>query len=374
MNFPLSPVPPLMKILRSAFKADDPLAKSTGIEWLRAEPAIRYTKADVLLIFDCCDAGRLARPYVRGEPKSYFQFLGACSQDETTRGPGEQSFTSALVWALEQLAEKAAPFSTAELRAKIMNYEPFPKDQMPVLSGRREPLENITISVKGSKQEGMELAPTTSEREAQMERCEHIDLRFHFNDKVHNHHIEHTAEGLKDLLQHGRSRWTRVSFLGKSSILERESSLVQRVANRWREATLEKKYDPGAAMPASGEGYPAPVITMLQHSESPGPTTATADNAFKFPDSQALLTGSAGPFDQGQSTGPRNGEDATSSFSGHTEVGRKPFRDNSEHDSIAFHLRAIARNLQSQLSAFFSRIARWLMPRSDYERIPDEPV
>ena len=57
----------------------------------------------------------------------------------TTRVPGEDSFTSALIYALEALVEEKGMFTTVELLRKIKSHAPnFPSDQIPVLSDRRD--------------------------------------------------------------------------------------------------------------------------------------------------------------------------------------------------------------------------------------------
>ena len=57
----------------------------------------------------------------------------------TTKVPGPDSFTSALIYALEALVKEKGRFTTVELLGKITKDAPkFPKDQKPVLSDRRE--------------------------------------------------------------------------------------------------------------------------------------------------------------------------------------------------------------------------------------------
>ena len=324
------------------------------------------TEADVLLIFDCCDAGRLGRPVVRnGLKKSYFQFLGACAENETTMGPGEQSFTTALIWALKELAQESSPFSTAELRHKIMTHERFPGTQMPILTERRAPFENIMLSVQGGPDHefSAELAPSTSEREREMQRREHIDLRFHFEHKIDNTHIDHTIDGLKNLLHHRKAHWTRVSFLAKSSVLE-QSSTIHRFATMWMASARErrKSVTPGsttAAAAMNGAGFPTPpaAFTDLQPSVSPA---ALPDHPFGLPGQQTQQkTSNREP--------PRapNGDDA-SHLSGWTEVSSSHHHN---EDSILFHIGAIMRTLRLRLSGLLSRVARWLVPHSEYERM-----
>lgn len=167
---------------------------------------------------------------------------------------------------------------------------------------------------------------------------------------------------LRNSLDRAEPQWTRDGFL-------RQSSLAQRAAIKWRETALEKRRKKSnAAILAANGSYPPVVITDPPPLESPGIATATANQTFDVASQRVDPADLCSPSHEGN-------KGATSSFFGHTEeVGRKPFRGSEDYDSIAFHVRAIVRDLQSQLSAFFSRIARWLMPRSDCERRPDELV
>ena len=70
-----------------------------------------------------------------------FEFLAACGPTGSTRAPGEDSFTSALIHGLEELVE-ARPdgrFTTVELLQHIQEDAPyFPKDQTPEISDRQK--------------------------------------------------------------------------------------------------------------------------------------------------------------------------------------------------------------------------------------------
>lgn len=70
---------------------------------------------------------------------SLFEFLAATKQLSTTPVPGDDSFTSALIYALEALVQESdeGRFTTDALLRKIQHDAPyFPKDQEPVLSNR----------------------------------------------------------------------------------------------------------------------------------------------------------------------------------------------------------------------------------------------
>ena len=111
-------------------------------------------------------------------------------------GPGPESFTSALTWALQELAKKSEPFSTSQLRHSIISYRKFPHDQVPVLSDRHMPGEHIVISRQDLERSTSGPAPTKLERAKELQNREYIDLRFHFDHKIEEHHFNATADAL----------------------------------------------------------------------------------------------------------------------------------------------------------------------------------
>lgn len=112
---------------------------AASIEWHEVERTLVATSSDVLVIFDCCHAGLLCRSAQEGlENKDrIFQCLGACESEQRTRSSGKQSFTTAMIWALKELAKESSS-STTKLVKKIEAHEGFPhNDQRPVLFGGR---------------------------------------------------------------------------------------------------------------------------------------------------------------------------------------------------------------------------------------------
>ena len=66
-----------------------------------------------------------------------FETLAATKAMISNPAPGRNSFTSALIWALEDPAESQPCFTTSELLKAIMDKAPhLPKNQTPVLSDR----------------------------------------------------------------------------------------------------------------------------------------------------------------------------------------------------------------------------------------------
>jgi hypothetical protein len=113
------------------------------IVWNQAEECIKNTKADILLIFDCCYAGELAKSKKRGPALGkIFDFLGASQATQRAWGPGPHSFTSALIWALQELASRTDGFTLQELQSTIQSapqFQRFPEpthQQVPCIGER----------------------------------------------------------------------------------------------------------------------------------------------------------------------------------------------------------------------------------------------
>jgi hypothetical protein len=109
------------------------------VAWKKVEWIIEAAKrADFLLIFDCCFAGKLVDSSTRNAVSARnFEFLGASGANETTPIPGERSFTHALIKALETLSQSTDGFTTAELHLKILKCPTFPKDDQTPCHGSR---------------------------------------------------------------------------------------------------------------------------------------------------------------------------------------------------------------------------------------------
>ena len=229
--------------------AQEERLKTDRIIWSEIETAIATTAADVLLIFDCCNAGRLGRP-LRGPQPSYYEVLGACSEDSTTMGPGQQSFTRALTHVLRKFAARNDIFSTSELKAAIMEHADFPKNQIPTLAHRRMPGEHIVIAARQRKSH--ESSPTESkgERANELESQEFIDLRFWFRHKVQLEHLDSTADALNKLMKDKKVCWHRIAFVQKSSP-------VQEALRRWMSNTWpggRRHQTASATLPAGPNG------------------------------------------------------------------------------------------------------------------------
>ncbi|KAK4943910.1 hypothetical protein LTR10_016626 [Elasticomyces elasticus] len=107
------------------------------ILWEDVEPHLLAADADLLVIFDCCFAGALVYDARAGHSDRIFEYIGATVRDKTAVGPGETSFTNALIWALKQLSERVGGFTANTLVSKIRDAPYFCETtQEPIWSPR----------------------------------------------------------------------------------------------------------------------------------------------------------------------------------------------------------------------------------------------
>lgn len=131
-----------------------------------------------------------------------FEYLAATKLD-LTRAPGDDSFTSALIYALEALVEEGR-FTTVDLLKKINDAPKFPKDQDPVLSNRNR---NNTASAgrimlhplpeAGSRTQ----TPMKEENVEDSARRQVLTLHFEFDEKPTAKQTELLAEDINDMFE-----------------------------------------------------------------------------------------------------------------------------------------------------------------------------
>ncbi|KAK5747235.1 hypothetical protein LTR17_000370 [Elasticomyces elasticus] len=323
--------------------------KDPSIVWSKVCQPIENTDADVLLIFDCCQAGQLSRHFDR-DLQSPYEFLGACSENSRTPRPGPTSFTTALTWALKQLATKDGPFSTKELRNKLCEYEAFPKKQIPVLASLR-PGDNIVISRKGLKPGTTVQALTKSEQEDKLSKSESVHVQFHFDHKVDRGHVRAMADALRDIMDRDeiKTPWHAASFRGKSSDLLSLQDLARatRVAAAWKGRS--KKGDHGIS-PIDEQMLSAHTPVATSARQHLALTIPNLNNAPERPSSASSLTNVA--------TGNEHMPLLPKSDANYA-------RGHNDH-SIVFHLHAILCKL---LAILFRTVAwlpfRWVLRNSN---------
>jgi len=154
-----------------------------------------------------------------------FEYLGATSSSSTTPSPGESSFTSALIWALQKFAEEEVPkkFTMTELANKIRTAPNFPPAQVPTLIAR-DPQSAQRIVLSALPSEG-EQDLRIEETKAVVPEC--LELRFYFDREPEDHELKELALALTRHINtfKGGSLY-RIAF-------GRLYSVVHNAAKRW---------------------------------------------------------------------------------------------------------------------------------------------
>lgn len=218
---------------------------------------LSYVKADIFAIFDCCNAGRLC--HTRGP--ALWEVLGACSEGQTTEPPSDESFTRALIWALQQLRQKErCRFSTSELRKKIKEAPDLPKHQQPPLKNRtNDSLPHIYIAPYTKEEEATVLMIPPSSETDQADVAQYFDIRLHAT-VVTDALIERAAELLDQLIEPDSKTHLavdRISYLGSGSF-----NRVHRFALSWLERTRVKNNRPSSEHPRNTNNLARPTVRI----------------------------------------------------------------------------------------------------------------
>ncbi|KAI9647715.1 hypothetical protein NHQ30_004101 [Ciborinia camelliae] len=206
------------------------------VVWSSAEYTIQNTLSDVLVIFDCCNAGEMDRN-VRGTSfeRRAFEYMAATSQSSTTRKPGPNSFTAALIWALEELvgSKPGKRFSTQELVRKIFHAPKFPKDQAPRLTeqGPKGSLRKIVL-VPLDQQSETEAPEPKNMKPA--EKRETLNVQFVFNKSISKKMIRDLSKDLSNLIGQGDFEASTVLWEGINIPSHEKRKRLRDVVNIWQ--------------------------------------------------------------------------------------------------------------------------------------------
>lgn len=202
--------------------------------WHGAEHYFKKISADVLVIFDCCEAGTL-RANSRASARHSFEFLGACDYDQYTPTPGQHSFTSGLIWALGQLKHHPG-FDSAELREKIMSAPNAEGKRLtPVLFPREHPnVDHVWIAPKSpgrtDRISGTPTSPNGSVSSAHYREdrpMEFLDMRFRFSKRQTEPQVQRFSEALSQFARDQGSNLgvRRVELIDHASVF-RDAALI----------------------------------------------------------------------------------------------------------------------------------------------------
>ena len=131
-----------------------------------------------------------------------FEYLAATKLD-LTRAPGDDSFTSALIYALEKLVGEGR-FTTVDLLKKIMEAPNLPDGQEPVLSNRNR--NNNASAGRIMLHPLQEAGPSTQahpkeETLEDLARRQILTLHFEFDEKPTGYHIELLADDINEMFE-----------------------------------------------------------------------------------------------------------------------------------------------------------------------------
>lgn len=246
--------------------------------WNNAEQCLRETQSDILVVFDCCDAGALHGRY-RGQYP--FEFLGACEKGEEAPWPGDRSFTSAMIWALRELGKDKAGFDSRTLKSKILQYKGFPHDKIhPVLFHRFQ---------NGGAHVWIEPVVSSGDFSGNTARAKHyreetadaitewVDLRLYFNRTPSTEDFANLA---KILNKHARkSGLRRVSVQDRSL----DPHLVSKHASLWADKALPSRLSPTSPHGNLEKRITHSTVLVETPLESQEALMPLTDSAIQFP-------------------------------------------------------------------------------------------
>ena len=185
---------------------------------------IKRTQGDVLVIFDCCHAGVLAKK-TRSILDRNFEFLAACGSDAVTEMPGKNSFTSALIWALKTLVKSKPSFTTNQLLRKINADAPnFPPDQLALIIERGEDetscFRKLVLAPLPKEGEKFEAELPLENEKPKLQIKHYLDLRFFYDKPPTKEEILRLSQGLKDMIASDRITARHIGWLKMTDIVK----------------------------------------------------------------------------------------------------------------------------------------------------------
>lgn len=290
------------------------------IVWEHSESLIHGCLSDVLLIFDCCCAGAVARDHRGGMFTSrIFEFLGATGSDGTTPVPGPDSFTSALIWALSGLSSREGGFTTSQLQRMIREAPNLPKNQVPVLLDRSPgsvkrlmlaPLQaRSSANAREDAPEDVKFTLSEVDMNRSVEADEEpseqwsLNLQLLMQDLPTPDAITKIAAGFRNLMTSGDIVVQRIEWKGLSLVRSKGLStpevkspamlgVAQLMALRWQNRVLKKKVNslsllsrllPVPLNPDRERPMPESEPIVLDRNRKPvstGPSTGLGDQVY----------------------------------------------------------------------------------------------
>ena len=211
-----------------------------------------------------------------------FEFLGACSSQSLTRSPGEESFTSALIWALKYLAKHEARFTISQLARIIREKAPhFPEEQIPVhLQRGLTSLERIVLAPLSDQSESRESALSRQDESIEGSSKGLLTLNFIFETPPKSQHVEKIAKALNRQIKYDKIPVNRILWGGLCSHGEIQPSAsvqsrIMRAINSFKEGAARQKLSRSMSCleslptPDSGASSSSDLVTDQQSTGSP---------------------------------------------------------------------------------------------------------
>lgn len=253
------------------------------IVWSSAEHNIRATKSDVLLIFDCCNAGELERNVRSSFTSTAFEYLAATSANSTTRKPGPHSFTTALIWALNDLAVvEDGRFTAQQLLGRILVAPDFPKEQSPRLSERGPACPRKIVLAPLNNDTAGDVSDANPQDEEGIR--EDLSVRFVFSRRITEKMVTDLAVELRRFIIERDFKaetilWEGINFKSPIHFKDLASQFhVYKYAQKWLDRTKNKiaiasMIDPIPRLEVSGSSSPddSPIRTPKQDKKQPEP-------------------------------------------------------------------------------------------------------
>lgn len=221
----------------------------------------------------------------------------------STPVPGDDSFTSALIFALESLVMErpGGRFTTVELLKKIIQDAPnFPKNQFPILSDRSDKngCSAGRIMLHPLETEGLSASmPDEEVSRSELAKGPTLTLHFDFGQKPSKTHIEIFGRGLNKFFEQNTLGVNGVRWGGMQSTATKHARrFLERVRRAGMERQIKEKPTIQIArsdelLPGSGLILPATPPSTAQPSPSTSSPIILLNDSIEDP----LAAATAGP-------------------------------------------------------------------------------
>ena len=139
-----------------------------------------------------------------GFSRKIFEYIGSTQYNKKARGPGTDSFTSALIWSLKELATKPGGFTTSTLLQKIENAPVFKHTgQNPVCSERGKKPSLFKLKIEPLPAQTATPSPEPPDVDTVDElNLLSLKLEFIFGRLPTQAHVKHLTQALSDMAKY----------------------------------------------------------------------------------------------------------------------------------------------------------------------------